>query len=153
MLFIIICIEMYNIILLSLGMRGIQASLSNLQTSFYSELFLCIFYLVLPRENDFSEQDCFCPVIFEKESLETEDDCFNLENCSCLSYTRFKHSNLEVCRPFVFHFGDYTLSIQNLTKKMNNSRLHIFQGYFCDNDFFPTYRLYTHLFEILIGKV
>lgn len=100
-----------------------------------------IFYLVLPRYG--TEEDCFCPVFFLKDI-----NCFNLNECYCLDSTVFNNTLIEFCRQS--EDDHVSIQLKGLSEEVDGNRLSIFHEFFCDYNF--PYRIYTHSFELAIGK-
>ena len=103
------------------------------------------FYIVFPQSSSSNQQDCFCPVVFHDQEM-----CYELDTCSCINSTIFSHSFIKICYKTEEIIN---LTVKNLTTRMNNTRIHIFHGFYCDMHFIPPYRIYTHQFGIYLGKV
>ena len=123
-------------------MVNLYSSLSRTLIFTFSNLITSTFHLVLPRSG--FEEDCFCPVLFAEDSK-----YYDLKSCSCLNNTVFQNSYFNFC---LTEDQKISFQIKNLTRNMNGSRLSIFHEFFCTRNFLPPYRIYTHSFEIAIGK-
>lgn len=130
---------------LAILMEEVPSSSKQMEVNFIN-LINSTFNIVLPqRSNSSNKQDCFCPVVFHDK-----ETCYKLETCSCINSTIFSNSYIEICHKLE---GVNHILIQNLSKNMNNTLLHIFHGFYCDTYYIPPYRIYTHQFRIFMGEL
>ena len=108
----------------------------------FDALFNSTINLAFPRMN-LAEQDCFCPVLFQ------DNDSYDVKNCTCFTGTIFNESDINVYRN---DDGSFSILLYNLSARISSGSIHVFHNFYCDSNYLPPYRVYTHLFKLSTGK-
>lgn len=117
--------------------------MSSICTTFNQEDTVGMLNIVLSTASR-CEPDCICPVVFVRNQ-----NCYSADSCSCVNRTNFLNS-LEIC---LVQSTTLQLCINNITDKMNNSHLHIFQTKFSScyqYSLLYSYRKYIKAFTVLL---
>ena len=81
-------------------------------------------FIAIPSVN-MEELDCSCKI-----QSENSGTCLQFNKCSCINATAFSHSasKLKICNISTAEKYHLYLNITNVTTKLNNTKLHFYQG-------------------------
>ena len=101
---------------------------------------LSIMGLALPSDNN-DKRDCLCPI-----AIIEIDGCHDFNSCSCIGDTLYRNI-LSICHRN--SSGKFVLTLQNMTRAMNNTRFHFYLSFFCGT---IAIRQYVDSFQIVQGR-